>query len=149
MTDRHANPIKLAPRSERRALTISESMARIRSQNTLPERRVHALVRSLGHQFRKNVATLPGTPDLANKRAGWAIQVHGCFWHSHKGCKLASSPRSNSDYWRPKLKRNKERDRERQLELRRLGFRIIVVWECETRASTRLSSKIVRFFRSL
>jgi DNA mismatch endonuclease, patch repair protein len=83
--------------------------------------------------YRTHVADLPGKPDFANKTRKFAIFVQGCFWHSHEGCGLASRPKSNQDYWGPKLKRNRERDAANYAALEGLGFRILIVWECETR----------------
>lgn len=95
--------------------------------------RVRSAVHRLGLRFRKHAKDLPGNPDLANRRKCWAIFVHGCFWHSHTGCRLASKPKSNAAYWESKLKGNLERDRLRYHELEARGYRVFVVWECETR----------------
>lgn len=139
----------LRPRRHRAPLTRSQMMARIRSTGTAPEERVSRALHALGLRFRKHVRALPGKPDLANRKRAWAIFVHGCFWHSHNGCMLASNPTSNSSYWRPKLRRNKERDRDSARELRRAGFRVFVIWECETRAPARLGLIIRRFAKKL
>lgn len=135
----------LLPRRQRSALTRSEMMARIRSKDTVPEVRVRSTLHGFGLRFRKHVDNLPGKPDIANRRNKWAIFVHGCFWHSHEGCRLASKPHSNSEYWAPKLQRNIDRDRAKLLELRRLGYRVLVVWECDTRVPSRLKSKLRNF----
>lgn len=123
----------LAPRKKRNALTRSEMMSRIRSQDTHPEIAARAALFALGIRFRKNVKGLPGRPDIANKTRKWAIFVHGCFWHSHHGCRLASQPKTNSAYWLPKLKRTKERDLAHRKALKRLGYRVYVLWECDLR----------------
>jgi len=86
-----------------------------------------AFVHALGIRFRKHVGSLPGKPDLANKTAKWAIFVHGCFWHSHRGCKLASDPKSNRGYWVKKLRRNRRRDMAKIAALRADGFRVLIV----------------------
>ncbi len=88
-------------------------------------------------------------PDLANKTRRWAIFVHGCFWHSHEGCQLASKPRSNTEYWSEKLVRNRERDTLHQQALRDLGYEVFIVWECETRDEGRLRGAIAAFFARL
>ena len=124
---------RLASRREREALTRSEMMARIRAADTHPERAVRAALFAKGIRFRKNVKDLPGKPDIANKSGKWAIFVHGCFWHSHENCSLASQPKSNRGYWRPKLERTKERDRLHIEALRWLGYRVFVLWECNVR----------------
>ena len=103
----------------------------------------------MGHRFRKHVKSLPGRPDLANKRRRWAIFVHGCFWHSHKGCRLASSPKTNTDYWTEKLKRNCERGAAKVGDLRARGFRVLVIWECEVRDGNRMEESLHSFFEDL
>lgn len=124
-------------------------MARIRSKDTRPEVLVRAGMHALGLRFRKHARNLPGNPDLANRRNAWAIFVHGCFWHSHRDCRLASRPKSNFRYWGPKLQRNVERDRIKVQELRRLGYRVLVIWECETRKPARLEARLNAFARTL
>jgi DNA mismatch endonuclease (patch repair protein) len=126
-------PKKLLPRGKRPALTRSQMMGRIRSTNTRPERAVRSAVHALGVRFRNEAKDLPGKPDLVNRKKKWAIFVHGCFWHGHEGCRLASSPRSNTGYWSTKLARNRERDARNAELLRAMGYRVLVVWECETR----------------
>jgi DNA mismatch endonuclease, patch repair protein len=137
---------EIAPRRLRKPLTRSQMMARIRSKNTLPEVRTRSAVHALGRRFRIHTDDLPGKPDLANKARRWAIFVHGCFWHSHEGCQLASKPRSNTDYWSAKLSRNQQRDALHQQALRDLGYQVLTVWECETRDETKLSKVIADFF---
>jgi DNA mismatch endonuclease (patch repair protein) len=120
-------------------------MGRIRSKNTLPEVRTRSAVHALGVRFRIHVADLPGKPDLANKTRRWAIFVHGCFWHSHEGCQLASKPRSNKGYWSEKLVRNRDRDALHLQALRDLGYQVLTVWECETRDEAKLREVVVGF----
>jgi DNA mismatch endonuclease (patch repair protein) len=100
----------------------------------------------MGLRFRNHVSDLPGKPDLANKKQKWAIFVHGCFWHSHPGCRLASSPKSNTSYWVPKLARNKARDADKMAALETRGFRVLVLWECDVRAGERLKDALSAFF---
>ena len=137
---------KLPPRRKRRPLTRPEMMGRIRSENTRPEILARAAVHASGMRFRIHVATLPGKPDLANKRRTWAIFVHGCFWHSHAGCALASKPKSNRSYWIRKLRGNKARDRVKLRALRAAGYRVLVVWECEARDGSRMRDALNAFF---
>jgi DNA mismatch endonuclease, patch repair protein len=139
---------KIAPRRKRAPLTRSQMMARIRSRDTKPEVLTRAAVHALGIRFRKHVASLPGNPDLANKRRKWAIFVHGCFWHSHHGCKLASDPKSNREYWVEKLKRNRVRDTSKIAALEADGFDVLVVWECDVRDGAKLRGALRRFFSS-
>jgi DNA mismatch endonuclease (patch repair protein) len=124
-------------------------MGRIRSKNTLPEVRTRSAVHALGLRFRVHVADLPGKPDLANKTRRWAIFVHGCFWHSHEGCQLASKPRSNTGYWSEKLARNRERDIVHQQALSDLGYDVLTIWECEARDDPRLREAVAAFFAGL
>lgn len=123
-------------------------MARIRSKNTKPEVLTRSAVQTLGLRFRNHVDDLPGKPDLANKTRKWAIFVHGCFWHSHAGCRLASSPKSNTGYWTEKLARNKARDADKIAALEAKGFRVLVVWECDVRDGVRLKHALEAFFAS-
>ena len=109
----------------------SALMARVRQQGTGPERAVAILLRSLGLSYRKNVRGLPGSPDFANKRKRWAVFVHGCFWHGHKGCRFATIPKRNRDFWLEKFARNRARDAGAVRELRRRGFKVSIVWGCE------------------
>jgi DNA mismatch endonuclease (patch repair protein) len=124
-------------------------MGRIRSKDTMPEIRTRAAVHALGLRYRIHVSDLPGKPDLANKSKRWAIFVHGCFWHAHDGCRLASSPRSNTTYWAEKLARNRARDAANGAALREVGFKVLTVWECEARSDGRLGYVLSQFFRSL
>lgn len=137
---------KIPPRRKRKPLTRSQVMARIRSADTRPELLTRAAVHALGQRFRKHVTDLPGKPDLANKKKRWAIFVHGCFWHSHSGCKLASSPKTNTGYWGEKLQRNQWRDAEKIAVLRSMGFRVLIVWECHVRDRAWLEKALNQFF---
>jgi DNA mismatch endonuclease (patch repair protein) len=137
---------KIPPRRKRQPLTRSQIMARIRSRDTRPEILARAAVHALGLRFRNHVADLPGKPDLANKRQAWAIFVHGCFWHSHRGFKLASSPKSNTGYWREKLNGNQTRDANKIAALHSMGFRVLIIWECDVRDCVRLTRALEEFF---
>ena len=138
---------RIAPRQSRLPLTRSEMMGRIRSKDTKPEMKTRSAVHALGRRFRIHVADLPGKPDLANKSQRWAIFVHGCFWHSHESCRLASKPRSNTDYWSDKLARNQARDAAHKRSLHELGFDVLTVWECDARKEARLREILAAFFR--
>lgn len=119
-------------------------LARQRQKDTTPERRVASVLRQLGASYRKNVRGLPGSPDFANRRQGWAIFVHGCFWHAHRGCPRATSPKSNAAFWSEKFARNRARDAKAIALLRRQGFRVALVWECEVDAAEERLSKILK-----
>jgi len=109
----------------------SENMRRIRSKGMAPELAIRRLVHRMGYRFRLHRKDLPGRPDLVFPSRRKVIFVHGCFWHQHEGCKVARVPRSNLEYWLPKLARNQERDAEHQRTLREIGWKSLVVWECE------------------
>jgi DNA mismatch endonuclease (patch repair protein) len=120
----------------------SWTMSRIRSTETKPERAVRSLLHKLGFRFRKNVKALPGCPDVVLKKHGTIIFVHGCFWHQHKGCPNERSPKSNMEYWGPKLSRNAERDKQHVKNLKRGGWRVITVWECQIKDLNALAKKL-------
>jgi DNA mismatch endonuclease (patch repair protein) len=111
----------------------SQIMASIRSSETKPEIAVRKFLFSQGFRYRKNVKGLPGSPDIVLPKYKTVIFVHGCFWHGHKNCEAASTPKSNSDYWKNKIDRNIQRDIKNKRELRKLGWRVITVWECTLR----------------
>lgn len=129
-------------------LSRGELMARVRSTDTKPELAVRSLVHRMGYRFRLNRRDLPGTPDLTFPRLRIVIFVHGCFWHQHRCPRGARQPRSNTEYWFPKLQRNMERDRRSVRALRRVGWRVLVVWECQIRDSARLRERLIVFFES-
>ena len=124
----------------------SQIMSRITSKNTLPEMRVRQALHGLGYRFRLHRKDLPGKPDIVLPKYRIAIFVHGCFWHGHTCCD-GRRPKSNTDYWNPKLDRNLERDRDHSRLLRVLGWRRIVVWECETLNKTRLAVRLRAMLR--
>lgn len=111
----------------------SANMSRIRGKDTAPELRVRSTLHRLGYRFRLHRADLPGTPDLVLPRYGIAIFVNGCFWHRHPECKYAYTPKSRQEFWQAKFASNVERDALAIQGLEQLGWRTIVVWECEIR----------------
>ncbi len=117
-------------------------MRRIRKSDTAPEMMVRRLAHGLGLRFRLHRRDLPGTPDIVFPRRRTVVLVHGCFWHQHEGCRLARQPKSRLDYWLPKLARNKARDRTAQEDLQALGWQVLVIWECETKAPEIVRSKL-------
>ncbi|MGY3134575.1 DNA mismatch endonuclease (patch repair protein) [Bradyrhizobium sp. USDA 4501] len=134
---------KLTP--ERR----SENMRRIKSKDMKPELLVRRMVHGMGHRYRLHRKDLPGKPDLVFGPKHKVIFVHGCFWHGHEreGCLDARRPKSNTDYWNPKLTRNKERDAERIASLEANGWNVLVVWECETKDAKALQSRLRKFLK--
>ena len=109
--------------------TRSYNMSHIRSKNSKPEELVRKYLFSKGFRYRKNVRTLPGCPDIVLPKYKTVIFVNGCFWHKHD-CPRFVWPSSNEDYWRPKILRNVERDRQNEERLKAMGWRVITVWEC-------------------
>jgi len=107
----------------------SEIMAKIRARNTSPEMTVRKAVHRAGFRFRLHRKDLPGTPDLVFPRHRLAVFVHGCFWHKHN-CGLFRWPKSNVEYWRRKIERNVERDRQAMSKLEESGWTVYVIWEC-------------------
>jgi DNA mismatch endonuclease (patch repair protein) len=119
-------------------------MRRVRSTDTVPERRVRSLLHKLGFRFRLQRQDLPGKPDIVLPKHRTVVFVHGCFWHRHQGCPHAATPASRQEYWLPKFKRTVERDRKNHEEFGKRGWNVIVVWECETRDVTKLESRLLR-----
>ena len=118
-------------------------MGRVRQRDTRPEQAVALALRSLGIAYRKNVRSLPGSPDFANKSGKWAVFVHACFWHRHTGCRRATTPKANRDFWLAKFAANRTRDARAIRALRAMGFRVAVIWECRvTDAERRLSEML-------
>lgn len=111
--------------------TRSRIMSQIRGKDTKPEILVRSYLFSRGLRFRKNDKRYPGSPDIVLPKYKTIVFVHGCFWHLHEGCKYAKMPKSNVDYWKPKLYRNRERDACNKKELEDMGWTVITVWECE------------------
>lgn len=112
----------------------SEIMAKVHSADTTPEIRVRKLLHSLGYRFRLQRRDLPGTPDIVLPKYKTAIFVHGCFWHGCPTCRHAKiRPVANAEYWNKKLDRTIERDKCNMTNLERMGWRVMVIWECETK----------------
>lgn len=124
-------------------------MARIRSRNTRPEMAVRRLLHAMGLRFRLHRKDLPGKPDIVLPRHRLAIFVHGCFWHQHENCRLASKPKTRTEYWEPKLAANIQRDARAADTLVGMGWRVEIVWECDARQPDRLASRIDAIAASL
>jgi DNA mismatch endonuclease (patch repair protein) len=128
----------------------SRNMAAIRSTGTKPEMMVRSLVHRMGYRYRLHAGDLPGKPDLVFRPRRKIIFVHGCFWHQHPehACKDARMPKSNKRYWKPKLDRNVSRDAANTATLRKAGWRVLVIWECEVeRCGAALERRIRKFLR--
>ena len=118
-------------------------MARIRGKDTRPELAVRRLLHVMGFRFRLHRRDLPGTPDIVLPGRRKAIFVHGCFWHVHPGCPRAARPTTNVEFWNRKLDTNLRRDAQVREDLERLGWQVVVVWQCETRDLDALRSRFV------
>ena len=111
--------------------TRSYNMSMIKGKNTKPEELVRKYLFSQGFRYRKNVRTLPGSPDIVLPKYKTVIFVNGCFWHGHKGCRYFVWPENNADFWREKITTNIQRDANKIALLEQAGWRVLVVWECE------------------
>ncbi|MGO4449082.1 very short patch repair endonuclease [Phyllobacterium sp. TAF24] len=122
----------------------SANMARIRNKDTKPEMVVRRLVHSMGYRYRLHRKDLPGKPDLVFESRKAVILVHGCFWHQHAdpSCRNAVIPKTRPDFWRAKLNRNVERDLRNVEDLEKLGYRVLIIWECEIRDIAMLRERI-------
>jgi len=120
-------------------------MSAVSGGDTKPELIVRRLVHGMGFRYRLHVAALPGKPDMVLARHRKVIFINGCFWHGHEGCKRAARPSSNIEFWNAKIDKNLERDRRNLAELERLGWKILTVWECETKNITKLTEILSNF----
>lgn len=117
-------------------------MSRVAGKNTTPELRVRRAVHALGLRFRLHRKDLPGKPDLVFPKLRLAVFVHGCFWHRHAGCQKATFPKSRTDFWLRKFTGNQTRDKKAINELESAGWRVAVIWECETKGPDALRKVI-------
>ena len=127
--------------------TLSQSqrsycMSSIRGKNTKPEILVRKGLHARGFRFRLHNNKLPGSPDIVLPKYGVAIMVNGCFWHGHKGCRYATKPEANVEFWETKIARNRHRDEVTNAHLEALGWHVITVWECELRGESILASRL-------
>lgn len=122
----------------------SWNMSRIKSRDTKPERIVRSLLHRMGFRFRLHRKDLPGGPDIVLPRYKTVVFVHGCFWHRHKNCPFAYTPKSRAEFWHQKFSGNVKRDARAARNLRRLGWRVVTVWECQTRLEEKLSNRLAR-----
>lgn len=120
-------------------------MSKVRSKDTKPELLVRRAVTAMGYRYRLHCRDLPGSPDLVFLGRRKVIFVHGCFWHRHPGCKLTTTPATRESFWREKFSRNVERDATNLHRLHAMGWKTLVVWECETRKSSVLEERIRDF----
>ncbi len=117
-------------------------MSNVRNRNTTPEKQVRSCLHKMGYRFRLHRKDLPGTPDIVLPKYRTAVFVHGCFWHGHPGCKRAKRPSTQIEFWNRKLNKNIERDLKARRNLKLLGWKVFIVWECETRNADFLRTKL-------
>jgi len=127
----------------------SVRMGRIRSKDTEPELAVRRLVHGMGYRYRLHGSGLPGRPDMVFRARQKVVFVHGCFWHLHRGCPNCRPPKSKVEYWKPKLEGNAARDKRVRDQLRQLGWKCLVVWECELDDADALRRKVAAFLDTL
>ncbi|MEZ5767190.1 MAG: very short patch repair endonuclease [Paracoccaceae bacterium] len=123
----------------------SRLMSRVGPKDTKPEMIVRRLLHAAGYRYRLHVKSLPGSPDLVFPSRRAVIMVHGCFWHRHEGCRKATTPKTRVEFWKNKFTANQARDERQLAELRELGWRTLVVWECWTEAPNELERRLVDF----
>lgn len=121
----------------------SWNMSRVRSTDTRPEMIVRRTLHGLGFRYRLHVRSLPGSPDIVLRKHRTVIFVHGCFWHAHPGCSDATVPKTNTEFWVSKFQKNTERDERATTELRSSGWKVIVVWACQTKDTLALQERLV------
>lgn len=115
-------------------------MSHVRSKNTKPEMLVRRFLFAHGFRFRIHVTILPGKPDIVLRKYKTIIFVNGCFWHGHENCRIYSFPKSNVEFWKNKIERNKERDLRERIQLRSMGWHVILLWECQLKPKVRFNT---------
>lgn len=123
----------------------SEIMRAVKSKDSQAELAVRQMLHRAGFRYRLHVADLPGKPDLVFPARQKVVFIHGCFWHLHKNCRAASRPSSNVEYWESKLQRNADRDKKNKRRIKKLGWKMLVVWECELKNPDAVFSMLTRF----
>lgn len=123
-------------------MSRSDIMRAVKRAHTKPEIIVRQALHALGLRFRLHRRDLPGSPDIVLPKFRTVIFVHGCFWHRHPDCRYATTPKSRQDYWLPKFEANIERDARKEAQLRELGWRVLVIWECETKSLEALEPRL-------
>lgn len=120
----------------------SALMAKIRGKDTKPEKQVRSMLHRAGYRFSLHRKELPGKPDIVLRKYKTVVFVHGCFWHRHAGCKVASMPKSNTAFWQEKFDRNTANDRKHRAALGKLGWKVVTIWECELKHPGQVLEKL-------
>lgn len=126
--------------------TRSRNMAAIRGKNTAPELAVRGILHAMGLRFRLHRKDLPGRPDIVLQRHRTVVFVHGCFWHRHEGCRYTTTPKTRLAFWQAKFDANVARDHRNRIALEEMGWRVLVVWECELRDAEALRDRLKAAF---
>ncbi len=119
-------------------------MSRIKGRNTAPEVQVRSIIHKAGFRFRLHRKDLPGKPDIVLPKRRVVVFVHGCFWHRHQGCKNCTNPKTNAVFWQTKFDGNVARDDQNAKALRKAGWKVVVVWECELASPAKLQRRLLR-----
>jgi DNA mismatch endonuclease (patch repair protein) len=123
-------------------------MSRVKGKNTAPELLVRSILHRMGYRFRLHRKDLPGNPDIVLPKYKAAIFVHGCFWHQHPNCPRSEKPSTNKSFWEKKLYGNRERDRKKIKQLRELGWKTLVLWQCQIKKRRTLHNQLQKFLKS-
>ena len=128
----------------------SEIMSKVRGRDTKPEMRVRRRLHALGYRYRLQAKELPGRPDIVFRPRRKAIFVHGCFWHRHEGCRYASTPKTRTEFWEEKFRQNIERDDRNEKALSKLGWKTLIIWECQLKnADFPLDDVLIQFLEDV
>lgn len=125
----------------------SRIMSRVKGQNTKPEKIVRSLLHAMGYRFRLHRKDLPGKPDIVLPKHRKVIFVHGCFWHGHENCGRAARPQANTEFWNKKLDSNIARDANTRVELEKLGWHFLIIWQCEMKDVEKLRQRLAHFLK--
>ena len=126
----------------------SRNMAAIKGKDTKPEIKVRKLLHSMGYRYRLHRKELPGSPDIVLSKYKAVIFIHGCFWHRHNGCKFATTPKTRQGFWQCKFEKNIERDKKNQIDLEKLKWKYLIIWECELEQIENVKVQLGNFLKS-
>jgi len=138
----------MKPKKRKKLKSRSEIMAAVRSHDTKPEKSVRSIVHRLGFRFRLNNSQLPGSPDLVFPIRNRVIFVHGCFWHGHFCRRGNRIPVANREYWLGKIAGNRKRDKRVRRQLRRMGWNVLTIWECQLKKPNQAAQRLRKFFKA-